>query len=142
MHAVRLYIRRGLIAVIALGFVSICLRDPHAQDELPDLVRRIKPAAVAIETFDARGEKLSRGSGFFIDKDRVVTNRHVIDGAYRAEVHLTSGSNFPVKNVLAIDAEADIALLKVEAPPRLVRALALERTSPHEDQSVGVIGNA
>src|SRR5258706_176517 len=32
----------------------------HSQDQLPDLVRRIKPSAVAIETFDARGEKLSR----------------------------------------------------------------------------------
>ena len=32
----------------------------EAQDLLPELVRRIKPSAVAIETFDARGEKLSR----------------------------------------------------------------------------------
>ncbi len=39
----------------------------QAQDQLPELVRRIKPSAVAIETFDARNEKLSRGSGFFID---------------------------------------------------------------------------
>jgi len=68
-----------------------------AQDLLPELVRRIKPSAVAIETFDARGEKLSRGSGFFIDSDRVVTNRHVIDAAYRAEVHSYSGTVFPVK---------------------------------------------
>ncbi|HBB98430.1 MAG TPA: hypothetical protein DC054_23865, partial [Blastocatellia bacterium] len=136
MHAVRLYIRRGLIALIALGFVSICLRDTHAQDELPDLVRRIKPAAVAIETFDARGEKLSRGSGFFIDKDRVVTNRHVIDGAYRAEVHLNSGNSFAVKSVVAVDAEADIALLKVDAPPNQVRSLSLDRTSPQEGESV------
>src|SRR5687767_7824499 len=78
-------------------------RDLKAQDQLPELVRRIKPSAVAIETFDARGEKLSRGSGFFIDYDRVVTNRHLLDGAYRAEVHLTSGSNFPVRSVLAVD---------------------------------------
>src|SRR5881227_4342248 len=75
-----------------------------SQDQLPELVRRIKPSAVAIETFDARGEKLSRGSGFFIDKNRVVTNRHVIDGAYRAEVHLNSGNNFAVKSVVALDA--------------------------------------
>src|SRR5215210_6980036 len=77
----------------------------RAQDQLPELVRRIKPSAVAIETFDARGEKLSRGSGFFIDYDRVVTNRHLIDGAYRAEVHLSSGTNFPVRAVLVVDAE-------------------------------------
>jgi tetratricopeptide (TPR) repeat protein len=112
-----------------------------AQDELPELVRRIKPAAVAIETFDARGEKLSRGSGFFIDKDRIVTNRHVIDGAYRAEVHLNSGNTFPVKTVVAVDAEADVALLKVDAPVTQVRTLSLDRTSPQEGESVVVIGN-
>ena len=113
----------------------------RAQDQLPELVRRIKPSAVAIETFDAKGEKLSRGSGFFIDSDRVVTNRHVIDGAYRAEVHSLTGSNYPVRSVLAVDAEADIALLRVEAPANLVRPLQLDRTSPQEGESVVVIGN-
>src|SRR5713101_4430539 len=104
--------------LIVPGFILFALfsTSAHSQDQLPDLVRRIKPSAVAIETFDARGEKLSRGSGFFIDKDRVVTNRHVIDGAYRAEVHLNSGNSFQVKSVLAVDAEGDVALLKVEAP--------------------------
>src|SRR5438045_6264771 len=91
-----------------------------AQDILPELVRRIKPSAVAIETFDARGEKLSRGSGFFIDVDRIVTNRHVIEGAYRAEVHLSSGNAYQVRSVAAVDAEGDLALLKIEAPPNLV----------------------
>src|SRR5438132_14285630 len=141
MYAVRRYIGRAALGLIALGCTSICLPDTFAQDELPDLVRRIKPAAVAIETFDARGEKLSRGSGFFVDKDRVVTNRHVIEGAYRAEVHLNSGNNFPVKNVLGVDAEGDLALLKVDAPQSLVRPLSLERTSPQEGESIVVIGN-
>src|SRR5437762_9653626 len=131
----------GFLFLPCLLLCALSPRYTLAQDELPELVRRIKPSAVAVETFDAKGEKLSRGSGFFIDKDRIVTNRHVIDGAYRAEVHLSSGSNFPVKNVLAVDAEADIALLKVEPPPSLVRALSLERTSPQEGESVVVIGN-
>src|SRR5688572_11355060 len=113
----------------------------QAQDVLPELVRRIKPSAVAIETYDVRGEKLSRGSGFFIDTDRVVTNRHVIDNAYRAEVHSYNGSIYQVKGVLAIDAEGDIALLKVEAPPGQVRPLLLDKTSPQEGESVVVIGN-
>jgi tetratricopeptide (TPR) repeat protein len=112
-----------------------------AQDLLPDLVRRIKPSAVAIETFDARGEKLSRGSGFFIGSDRVVTNRHVIDNAYRAEVHSYNGSVYQVKGVLAVDAEGDLALLRVDAPPNQVRPLLLDRTSPQEGESVLVIGN-
>src|SRR5215471_8172481 len=128
-------------ALLTCAFMAVLAPSSAAQDELPDLVRRIKPAAVAIETFDAKGEKLSRGSGFFIDKDRIVTNRHVIDGAYRAEVHLNSGNTFPVKAVVAVDAEADVALLKVEAPPAQVRSLSLDRTSPQEGESVVVIGN-
>ncbi len=112
-----------------------------AQDLLPDLVRRIKPSAVAIETFDVRGEKLSRGSGFFIDADRVVTNRHVIDNAYRAEVHSYTGRVYAVKGVTAVDAEGDLAILRVDAAADQVRPLPLDRTSPQEGESVVVIGN-
>jgi tetratricopeptide (TPR) repeat protein len=132
---------RILALLCAVALLIIPAPRTSSQDALPELVRRIKPSAVAIETFDARGEKLARGSGFFIDIDRVVTNRHVIDGAFRAEVHLNSGHSFPVKNVLAIDAEGDVALLKVDAPANLVRPLSLDRTSPQEGESVVVIGN-
>src|ERR1043166_6239473 len=111
------FFRLIIAAILCTIYLFIGEPRTRAQDDLPDLVRRIKPSAVAIETFDARGEKLSRGSGFFIDKDRVVTNRHVIDNAYRAEVHLSSGNTYQVKNVLAVDAEGDLALLRVDAPP-------------------------
>jgi tetratricopeptide (TPR) repeat protein len=111
------------------------------QDLLPDLVRRIKPSAVAIETFDVRGEKLARGSGFFIDADRVVTNRHVIDNAYRAEIHSYTGRVYAVKGVTAVDAEGDLAILRVDAAADQVRPLPLDRTSPQEGESVVVIGN-
>ena len=96
---------------------------------------------MAIETYDVRGEKLSRGSGFFIEIDRIVTNRHVIEGAYRAEIHSTTGNIFPVKSVLAVDAEGDIALLKIDPPSNPVRPLPLDKTSPQEGESIVVIGN-
>src|SRR6478672_6324964 len=131
MEVNRVSFTKTLVLILFCAcFSALCAPKMLAQDELPDLARRIKPAAVAIETFDAKGDKLSRGSGFFIDKDRVVTNRHVMDGAYRAEVHLNSGNSFPVKSVVAVDAEADVALLKVEAPAAQVRSLSLDRTSP------------
>src|SRR6476620_7952137 len=83
-----------LLASIMAGELSL-----KGQDLLPELVRRIKPSAVAIETFDSRGEKLSRGSGFFVEADRIVTNRHVLEGAYRAEIHSSAGTVYPVKGV-------------------------------------------
>src|SRR6266542_4209464 len=125
----------------AIVFLLSLIPKAHAQDLLPELVRRIKPSAVAIETFDTRGEKLSRGSGFFIDSDRVVTNRHVIDNAFRAEVHSYNGNVYPVKGVIAVDAEGDLALLRIDAPAGQVRPLLLDRTSPQEGESVVVIGN-
>src|SRR6266478_5909710 len=129
------------LAIWLIAVLFIISPPASSQDILPELVRRIKPSAVAIETYDARGEKLSRGSGFFIDTDRIVTNRHVIEGAIKAEVHSSTGNVYPVKGVLAVDAEGDIALLKIEAPPNQIRPLALERTSPQEGESVLVIGN-
>src|SRR5689334_22164382 len=113
----------------------------QAQDILPELVRRIKPSAVAIETFDSKGEKLARGSGFFIDSDRIVTNRHVLEGAFRAEIHSSTGAVYQVKGVLAVDAEGDVAILKIDPPANQVRPLPLDKTSPQEGESVVVIGN-
>lgn len=127
--------------LLLLAFLLSPLKTVDSQDLLPELVRRIKPSAVAIETFDVRGEKVSRGSGFFIDTDRIVTNRHVLDGAHRAEIHSSTGNIYPVKAVLAIDAEGDIALLKIDAPAGLIRPLPLDKTSPQEGESIVVIGN-
>lgn len=136
--------RRGTLMLLVcamLTFIGIASLPGRAQDTLPELVRRIKPSAVAIQTYNSRGEALSRGSGFFIELDRVVTNRHVIENAYRAEVHSSTGTVFQVKGVLAVDAEGDLALLKVDAPANVIRPLTLERTSPQEGESVVVIGN-
>src|SRR6266567_7731747 len=132
---------RTALILWTIVFLITPISEAQLQEFLPELVRRIKPSAVAIETFDAHGEKLSRGSGFFIAADRVVTNRHVIEGAYRADIHSSTGNVFPVKGVLAVDAEGDIALLKIDLPPNQARPLSLEKTSPQEGEGVVVIGN-
>ena len=112
-----------------------------AQDFLPELVKRIKPSAVAIETFDARGNSLSRGSGFFIAADKIITNRHVIEKSSRVEVHLIDGKKFQAKGVLAIDGEGDLAILQVEVPRALAIPLPIVGKVPQEGESIVVIGN-
>ncbi|MBA2493646.1 MAG: tetratricopeptide repeat protein, partial [Acidobacteria bacterium] len=112
-----------------------------AQDFLPELVRRVKPSAVAIETFDARGATLSRGSGFFISKDKIITNRHVIEKSNRVEVHLMNGKKFTARGVLAIDGEGDLALLQVNVPEGDAVPLQIVRTVPQEGESIVVVGN-
>jgi len=129
-----------LVLALLLATPATAVRT-GAQDALPDLVRRIKPSVVAIVTYDGRGQRLARGSGFFTAPDRVVTNRHVIEKAYRAEVHLTNGNAYNVRGVLGVDGAGDIALLQVDVPTALAVALAVVRTTPQEGERVVVIGN-
>jgi tetratricopeptide (TPR) repeat protein len=112
-----------------------------AQDFLPELVKRIKPSAVAIETFDARGATLSRGSGFFISSDKIITNRHVIEKSQRVEIHLVNGKKYTAKGVLAIDGEGDLALLQVDIPKEFAIPLTLAKNAPQQGESIVVIGN-
>ena len=121
--------------------ISAIAISASAQDFLPDLVRRIKPSAVAIETFDAKGNTLTRGSGFFIGTDRIITNRHVIERSSRVVVHLMDGKKFAVRGVLAVDGEGDLAMLQVEVPPGLAVPLPIAKAVPEEGESILVVGN-
>src|SRR5215213_9787596 len=125
----------------ALLLVFVLVGGAAAQDYLPELVKRIKPSSVAIETFDARGNTLSRGSGFFVAPDRIVTNRHVIERSTRVEIHLLDGKKFIVKGVLAVDGEGDLAMLQVDVPKALAIPLPILRTVPQEGESIVVVGN-
>lgn len=127
-----------IIAYVALHFASTTA---SAQDFLPELVKRIKPSSVAIETFDSRGNSVSRGSGFFVASDRVITNRHVIENSTRAEINLIDGKKFPVRGILAVDGEGDLALLQVDVPRGSPPPLTIVRAVPQEGESIVVIGN-
>ncbi|MFZ1701300.1 MAG: trypsin-like peptidase domain-containing protein [Pyrinomonadaceae bacterium] len=122
-------------------FVSFAGISSAQGDFLPELVKRIKPSAVAIETFDANGATIARGSGFFVAADRIITNRHVIERSTRVQVHLHDGRKFPVKGVLAVDGEGDLALLQVELPRGVAVPLPIVRAEPQEGESIVVIGN-
>ena len=96
---------------------------------------------MAIETFDAKGATLSRGSGFFVASDKVITNRHVIEKSNRVEVHLLNGKKYTARGVLAVDGEGDLALLQVDVPPGTAIPLPIIQTTPQEGESIVVIGN-
>lgn len=127
--------------ILILAVASILCASASAQDPLPSLVRLIKPSAVAIETFDEKGKTLSRGSGFFVASDQVITNRHVIEKSSRVEIHLSNGDKYRAGGILAIDREGDLALLEVRVPPNFARPLPIVATSPEEGESIVVIGN-
>ena len=130
-----------------LIFISACLllvisTTAIADEKLVDLVKKIKPAVVLIETFNKDNNPLGKGSGFFINKKgHIVTNYHVIKGAYRATVKTSSGKKYTVDGIIAKDIAVDIVKLQVNIPTTDICFLNLNTKVPSEGDSVVVIGN-
>jgi|GEM_PF-697258 len=84
---------------------------PDARQRLSreELLRRVEPAVVHIET--DRGT----GSGFFVERDLVVTNYHVIEEAEQATAKVGK-ETYRVLGFLAVDRGKDLALLRVDRP--------------------------
>jgi S1-C subfamily serine protease len=131
----------GALAILAVFLFSATTA--LSQETLPELVRRIKPTVVAIATFDANGDSLMTGSGFFIRPGEVVTNFHVVRGAARAEIKTLEGKGkvYPVAGFLAVDEEGDLAIIKVNMPAERVRKVELATGLPEEGETIVVIGN-
>ena len=80
-----------------------------------ELYDRTAPSVVEITIFDENDSVLAQGSGFFInDRGDIVTNYHVIDGAYSADVKLMNGDEYSVQYVLAYDRVTDLAVLRID----------------------------
>ena len=138
-------IKRSYLRLFPLVLTLLLATAAHAypQEGLPALVKRVKPAVVAIATYDASGDALMTGSGFFLRPGQVVTNLHVIRGAVKAEIKTLDGKGkvFPVNGTLAIDEEGDLALLSVDTPTERPRSTELASELPDEGEPIFVIGN-
>jgi S1-C subfamily serine protease len=135
--------KRRFSLLFPLTFILLLAPAAFADDNLPALVKRVKPAVVAIATYDSNGEALMTGSGFFLRPGQVVTNLHVVRGAVRAEVKTLDGKGkvFPVNGTLAVDEEGDLALLSVEMPLERAKVSELAHELPDEGETIFVIGN-
>lgn len=84
---------------------------------LPELktisIEEVKDSVVMINTYDENNKLLGQGSGFsFKERNRIITNFHVIEGAKRIDVLTDDGRTIPVEVILVFDKEKDLALLE------------------------------
>lgn len=103
---------------------------------LESLYQQVIPGVVAIRT------GTSLGSGFMFDAEgHVVTNQHVVDGVSEVEVDFSSGYKAH-GTVIGFDLDADVAVIKVNAPAEEIHPLAIGDSSVlNVGQSVVAIGN-
>ncbi len=151
---------RPLLAALALTLAAAPA--PASAQEAgggAKVYRQAVPSVVWVHSTRDRG--LATGSGSLIDRDRrlILTNYHVVEDNPRATVFFPvfrDGQPIPEKQyyrdrkdrlgirgrVVAVDRQADLALIQIESVPAGVKAIPLAPASPEPGESVHSIGNA
>jgi S1-C subfamily serine protease len=87
---------------------------PPREVSAEDIFKLASPSVALIEVFNESGERIGTASGFVASKDgAVITNYHVIRGAYSANAHFQDGSTRSVEGVIGHDPYRDVAVVKV-----------------------------
>lgn len=126
----------------ALSLFMLSASAGATEMDLPKLVQNAKPNVFLIETFDAEGKPIARGTGFFIAGPHgavAVTNAHVIKGASKAVCTLSNGSKIEATEVTAYSESIDVAALSL--PGSTNQALLPVENSVTVGESVAVLGN-
>lgn len=82
-----------------------------------EVYARASGSMVEIAVYDQNGSMFSLGSGFFIDeKGTIITNYHVMEGAYSAKASLYNGEIYDITGVIDYSQELDIAAVSCDIP--------------------------
>jgi tetratricopeptide (TPR) repeat protein len=114
----------------------------HAVGDLTELVKTVQPAVVKIVVYDMNKTVSSIGSGFFVnDKGHLITNYHVLNGAFSADVIAHDGGKYPINFVIAQDRHSDLLKVKVDLPRMLIHWLNVTDKLPSIAEQVLVVGS-
>ena len=138
-----LYVGLALLACLApVSSLWAQEEQPAAAQTLPQIIKRIQPSIVAIQIYDEKGKPKGRGSGFFVSQTGdIITTRHVLEKASRAEIKTAQGKIHPIIHIIAEDKEGDLVRASVNIPPGSVRPLKLSNSIPQVGQRIVVVGN-
>ncbi len=132
---------------------AITPRGDLAQDEKTniELFQAVSPSVVYITSLTVQRERFSlramaiprgTGSGFvWDDQGTIITNFHVISGGQGAQVTLSDQSSW-LAEVVGVEPDKDLAVLRIDAPRELLKPIALGTSSNLlVGQKVFAIGN-
>jgi hypothetical protein len=113
-----------------------------AEVNLSELVKDTRSAVVTVITYDRDNKPSSIGSGFFVDKTgHIITNYHVLEDAYSAEVRTYKGKKFPIMFVVAENKAADLVKVLVDIPGGSPNWLKFVKSLPSIGERIFVIGS-
>ena len=75
------------------------------------------PSTVLLEMKDANGQQHGGGSGFFVREGEIVTNFHVVEGAYEGSAKLFARDEwYDIEGYTVLDVNNDLIMLKIKPP--------------------------
>ncbi len=105
------------------------------------VAQNIRPAIVLITVFDPAGKRITTGTGFFVSDDgKIITNRHVADGAINAVAKAADGAIYNISGILADAPNVDLAVLKADVN-KAVPFLALSKNAAEIGSRATLIGS-
>jgi len=139
-------IKRICFGLLWLSLMIGCASYPNKTSSLePDLVQVtgiVQRAVVKITTYDAEKKRIGVGSGFFVDKGGVlITNYHVLNKAYAADVTTYDGREYPIQGVLAYNKTADLIKVTVKIPQQSVHQVDVTPEIPKIAERILVVGS-
>lgn len=119
-----------LLSALSFGFT---------QADHTSLASELRPSIVSIISYDKKKNVIARGTGFFTNKDEILTRRSVIANAHRVEVKAADEKVYRVVRTSREDLKADLALIVIEMPRELVKPLVYQGTIPQVSERVFVL---
>lgn len=146
MKNISKYIKGICFGLLCLSLMTGCASYPDktlsSDANLVRLTSVVRRAVVKITTYDVEMKRIAIGSGFFVDKGGIlITNYHVLDGAYAANVTTYDGREYPIQRVLGYNKTADLIKVIVKIPETSYHQLAVTPDVPEIAERVLVVGN-
>jgi S1-C subfamily serine protease len=122
-----------------------------AEQNLISIFKRVSPSVVSVanktvmlDFYDRQLYEVPQGagSGIIWDKEgHLISNFHVVYGASAIQVTLHNGESYPAE-VVGVDSDGDIAVLRIKAPPALLVPIVPGRSATLQvGQTALAIGN-
>ena len=126
--------------IVITGAVTIVYADDDVPLSVAEIFDKAIPGTVTIEAIRDSGGSL--GTGFVYDAmGHIVTNAHVVEGAVEVDVIFSDKSRFDA-TIVGADARADLAVIKVDVDPSILKPLTMGNSSQLRiGEQVVAIGN-